>query len=285
MRKIIILLASALIFLGIICRAYTEENVSCQECIAVYSDSQTGYDVHKRIVADITKFKPGIVFHLGDMVARGYKEKDWEKFNAITGELRRSAEFFPVMGNHERESALYFKNFSLSKDKSWYSLDRMGIHFIILDSNLPLDWWSKQHRWLQSELKSASLSKQPMIILLHRPLFNIGLHDKDAKGLRRKVVSLFEKYGVAIVFSGHDHNYQRALRNGIYYVVSGGGGGGLYRKVSSDPEVLKYNQKFLVVHNFCTLSYVNGQITVKAYDIDMKLIDEFSQKVPRPAGN
>ena len=285
MRKIIILLASALIFLGITCRAYTEETVSCQECIAVYSDTQTGHDAHKRIVADITKLKPRIVFHLGDMVARGYKEKDWEKFNVITGELRRSAEFFPVMGNHENESPLYFKNFSISKDRPWYSLERFGMYFIVLDTNLPLDWWSKQHRWLQSELKSASFGKKPIIVLLHRPLFNIGLHDKDAQGLRQKVVPLFEKYGVVIVFSGHDHNYQRALHNGIYYVVSGGGGGGLYSKVSSDPEVLKYNQKFLVVHNFCTLSYADGEITVKAYDIDMKFIDEFSEKISRPAGN
>ena len=285
MRKITILSVCALILLGIFCRVYAGETVSCQECIAVYGDSQTGSNVHKQIVADIIKLKPGVVFHLGDMVAWGYKEKDWEKFNAITGEFRRSAEFFPVMGNHENESPLYFNNFSLPKDRPWYSLERFGMYFIVLDTNLSLGWWSKQHRWLQSELKLASFSKKPIIIFLHKPLFDIGLHSKDVKGLRRKVVPLFEKYGVAIVFSGHDHNYQRAFRNGIYYVVSGGGGGGLSKKVSSDPEAMKYNQKFLMVHNFCTLSYTDGEIRVKAYDIDMKLIDEFSQKIPRLAGN
>ena len=36
---------------------------------------------------------------------------------------------------------------------------------------------------------------------------------------------LFESYGVQLVLSGHDHNYQRfAAQNGVTYVVHGGRG-------------------------------------------------------------
>lgn len=284
MRKLAVFLIFTLFFAGAVASAYCQEPVSCQECIAFYGDSQSGHEIHKQIVADIMKLDPKIVFHLGDMVARGYKQKDWDRFNEITKELRQAREFFPVIGNHEKESPLYFKNFSLPKDKPWYSVERFGMHFIVLDTNLPLDWWSKQHRWLKNELERLSRDNKPIIVLMHKPLFSIAYYSKEAKPLRQKVVHLLEKYGVAVVFSGDDHNYQRAMRNNIYYVVTGGGGGGLYSKVSSDPETQKYNQKFLVAHNFCTLSFVDGVITVKAYDIDLNPIDEFSFKV-REAGN
>jgi hypothetical protein len=38
-------------------------------------------------------------------------------------------------------------------------------------------------------------------------------------------VPLLERYGVRLVLSGHDHNYQRFARNGVTYVVHGGGAG------------------------------------------------------------
>jgi hypothetical protein len=276
MRKLSVIFVFALFAIGLAGHLSAQDVPSCKECIVIYGDSRTGHNTHRKIVADIMKLEPKIVFHVGDMVAKGHKERDWQKFNDITQQLRKSAEFFPVMGNHERESALYFKNFSLSKDKSWYSLDRMGIHFIILDSNLPLDWWSKQHRWLQGELKKFSIDKSPVIVLLHQPPVTIGHYARQAKALRQKIAPLFEKYGVVAVFSGDDHNYQRALRNNIYYVITGGGGAPLHSKVSADPENQKYNQKFAAVNNFCTLSIAGNQISVKAYDIDLNLIDEFS---------
>ena len=42
--------------------------------------------------------------------------------------------------------------------------------------------------------------------------------------VRSDLVPLFEKYDVQMVFSGHDHDYERGTVNGIKYVVTGGGG-------------------------------------------------------------
>ncbi|HEY7678123.1 MAG TPA: hypothetical protein VIG69_13700, partial [Candidatus Methylomirabilis sp.] len=47
---------------------------------------------------------------------------------------------------------------------------------------------------------------------------------------------LFERAGVAVVFSGHDHSYERTVpvrdfepaSPGVVYIVSGGGGADLY---------------------------------------------------------
>ena len=44
----------------------------------------------------------------------------------------------------------------------------------------------------------------------------------------RHWMKLFQKYGVKVVFNGHEHNYQHSFQNaasgGVRYVVSGSGG-------------------------------------------------------------
>jgi hypothetical protein len=45
----------------------------------------------------------------------------------------------------------------------------------------------------------------------------------------RRWVPLFERHGVQLTLSGHDHNYQRFVpRRGVTYVVHGGGVGSYY---------------------------------------------------------
>ena len=65
------------------------------------------------------------------------------------------------------------------------------------------------------------------IVVLHHPPYTCGGHLGSA-AVRRAWVPLFERYGVRLVLSGHDHNYQRFARDGVTYVVHGGGGAGLY---------------------------------------------------------
>jgi hypothetical protein len=51
-----------------------------------------------------------------------------------------------------------------------------------------------------------------------------GYHSGDDR-VASQWVPLFERYGVQLVLSGHEHSYQRFLaRRGVTYVVHGGGG-------------------------------------------------------------
>ena len=64
------------------------------------------------------------------------------------------------------------------------------------------------------------------IAVFHHPPYTCGGHAGNTD-VARRWVPLFERYGVQLVLSGHDHNYQRfAARNGVTYVVHGGGGAG-----------------------------------------------------------
>jgi len=49
---------------------------------------------------------------------------------------------------------------------------------------------------------------------------------EDRAAMKREFAPLFERYGVQLVLSGHDHDYQRSkVINGVTYVVTGAAAG------------------------------------------------------------
>jgi len=268
-KKLIIIFILALAFFQL--PSYADPGHS--GCIIIYGDSRTGHAIHQKIVNRIMENNPDVVFHTGDLVDNGLNPEDWVVFNKITDGLRKTAEFFPVLGNHEKSSTLYFKNFNLPNNGRWYSLDREGIHFIILDSNSFLNTDSEQYRWLEDNLKSVDKKTKFIIVIFHHPIFSRTRSHADEKGLRH-ITPLFERYGVNIVFGGHAHNYERSYYNKIYYIVTGGGGAPLYGRTHN----AEYSELFAEVYHFCKLSISGNQLTVTAIDIDSSVVDEFTVK-------
>lgn len=64
----------------------------------------------------------------------------------------------------------------------------------------------------------------------HHPPYCAGPHHGNTTGMVERLVPVFEQAGVRLVLSGHEHNFQHAVVNGIDYVVSGAGG-----KLRSEP--------------------------------------------------
>jgi 3',5'-cyclic AMP phosphodiesterase CpdA len=63
------------------------------------------------------------------------------------------------------------------------------------------------------------------ICYFHHPLYSDGGRHGSEVDLRVVLEPLFVKYGVNVVFSGHDHVYERLKpQKGIYYFVSGAAG-------------------------------------------------------------
>ena len=56
----------------------------------------------------------------------------------------------------------------------------------------------------------------------HHPPFSAGPQHHNTRGMGA-VVDLFERSGVRVSFSGHEHNFQHSYYNGIDYFVSGAG--------------------------------------------------------------
>ena len=58
----------------------------------------------------------------------------------------------------------------------------------------------------------------------HHPPFCAGPHHANAEHLVQRLVPLLERSGTQVMFSGHEHNFQHAERDGIDYFVSGAAG-------------------------------------------------------------
>ena len=243
--------------------------------IVVFGDSQVDEVSQRKVVQAIASFRPSIVFRVGDNVHDGDDPRQWELFNDINAPLLKTAEYFPALGNHEKDSPLYFANFPFLNHKRWYAVEREGIHFIVLDSNSSLVPGSQQYKWLESDLRRVQDRVKFKIALFHHPLFGVGDgHGEDEKRLRPILLPLFQKYGVSVVFSGHEHSYQRFAYQGIYFIVTGGGGGRLRDQARASP----YLQKFKKAYHFCLLAPGNDFLRIRVIDVDANIIDDF--KVP-----
>ena len=97
---------------------------------------------------------------------------------------------------------------------------RQHVRFVVLDTNF-LD--PKQIAWTEETLRNA---REPWkIVYFHHPLYsNGGRHGSDVE-LRVVLEPMFVKYGVSVVFTSHDHIYERLTpQKGITYFVEGSGG-------------------------------------------------------------
>ncbi|MFW5740881.1 MAG: metallophosphoesterase family protein, partial [Myxococcota bacterium] len=80
----------------------------------------------------------------------------------------------------------------------------------------------------------------------------------------------FEQYHVDIVFSGHDHCYERSTVNGVKYVVTGGGGAPLYG-VNGD----WWTEVSDSVHHDCVLDIEGARTVFTAKRLDGSTLDSF----------
>src|SRR6266849_9845691 len=81
----------------------------------------------------------------------------------------------------------------------------------------------KQLVWLDKELANAGTDWK--ICYFHHPLYSSGAYHGSSTELRAVLEPLFLKYGVDVVFAGHEHVYERVKpQKGIYYFNEGASG-------------------------------------------------------------
>jgi len=149
---------------------------------------------------------------------------------------------FPTIGNHEYYTAGgegYFGYFGAQAGpdrRGYYSFDYNGWHFISLNAVADITAQSQQYRWLVADLAQSSDSLCTLA-LLHYPAFNSGAQYGSVADMR-PVFDLLQRAGVEMVFSGHEHVYERFApqradgtadpARGLRQFVVGTGGHALY---------------------------------------------------------
>jgi len=191
----------------------------------VIGDTGTGatpqYEVGLQLAAYHEKFPFTFVIMMGDNLYGAQRPQDFvKKFEApYKILLDAKVAFYAALGNHDDPNQRLYTPFNMA-GKRYYSF-RKGdnVRFFVLDSTY-MD--PVQLTWLEQELKSSGSDWK--IAYFHHPLYSSGTHGSQTD-LRVVLEPLFLKYGVDVVFSGHEHFYQRIKpQKGINYFVSGAGG-------------------------------------------------------------
>ena len=245
--------------------------------VLIYGDTRSNPTMHQKIVKTMMKHNPIAVFNTGDLVFSAKSNSDWQEFIDATADLRKNVPYYPIVGNHEKNTEEFDKIFKTTENKEWYSVNISNIQYIVINSNQDIRKDSEQYKWLEEQLTAAQKSASYTIVLFHHPPFSSGTHKKDPKNARKTIVPLFEKYGVDAVFSGHVHMYERILNNGIYYFVTGGGGAPLHNV----GDKCNNSQKILRTYHFCELTVADNKLHLNVFDSDNNKIDSIDIE-PKP---
>lgn len=192
---------------------------------AVMGDMGTGdkpqYDVAAQMAAAHQRFPFDTVIMLGDNLYGSQKPADFvQKFEKpYKPLLDAGVKFYAALGNHDAQTNISYQLFNMGGQR-FYSYTKGDVRFFVLDTDY-LD--PPQIAWITQALQSST--DRWKICYFHHPLYSDGGRHGSSVDLRVILEPLFVKYGVNVVFSGHDHIYERiAPQKGIYYFVSGSGG-------------------------------------------------------------
>jgi hypothetical protein len=177
------------------------------------------------------KFPFTFVITVGDNIYGAASPADFKaKFEGPYADLLSSGvKFYATLGNHDNPEQRNYGLFNMSGQRYYTfraskgGLGKIvsgGVRFFALDSNY-LD--AEQLSWLEKELSSSGSDWK--IAAFHHPLYSSGKTHGSSLDLRKMLEPLFVRYGVNVVFSGHDHIYERVKpQQGITYFVSGSAG-------------------------------------------------------------
>ena len=191
---------------------------------AIIGDTGTGatpqYEVGERLNESRQVFPFEFVLMLGDNIYGGERPQDFiKKFEKpYKTLLDLKIPFYASLGNHDDPNQRFYKPFNMDGQR-FYTFEKGGVRFFALDSNY-MD--QTQVDWLEKELSVAKNTWK--IAFFHHPLYSSGQRHGSEIDLRSTLEPLFLKYGISVVFSGHEHFYERLLpQKGITYFTNGGG--------------------------------------------------------------
>ncbi|HTJ10705.1 MAG TPA: metallophosphoesterase [Dinghuibacter sp.] len=195
-----------------------------------------------------------LVLNGGDIVFDMNKENlstidaQWKLMKGIV-QSECSLPIHYALGNHDiwwneddKGQAIYGKKYSMDQlglTRSWYSFEKAGWKFIVLDScHLDIDgtWYigklgDEQFQWLSDEVAGAT---GPVLVMTHIPILTAtNLIDEhvvnrwemtggDMHTDTAKIISLFYKHpNVRLCLSGHIHLREKLVYDNITFICNG----------------------------------------------------------------
>ncbi len=196
--------------------------------------------------------------------------------------------FFPSLGNHDYDDGggidayeAYFtlpgkkiKGSNTSGNERYYDFIQGPVHFFVIDSDVGseppggIPSISTQGIWLKNQL-AASTAPWKIVYLHHPP------HTSDRHGPNKKMQWPYEEWGASTVLAGHDHTYERILRDDnedsidFPYFVNGLGGRAKYKFYRTVPgSKYRYNDNYgAMLIEACVKSITFSFYTIPFMDV------------------
>ena len=210
-----------------------------------FQESMEEYEEWGQMVRRAYREHPDLDFAVigGDLVNSPGELSQWEAFLEAC-DVFAKLPLATVAGNHEgvHSNYTYQKLFALPDDaeedqsgEEFYSLDFGNVRMLMMDSSflteerrqsMGKDAWAKEEQRVEAWIRSrtGSCEKPWLAAVIHHPVY--GMHDGDTVSpqIRELWKPLLEEGGVRIVFSGHQHLYQRTKSiHGVVYLMGNSG--------------------------------------------------------------
>lgn len=187
-------------------------------------------DKLREAAAKFAEMKPAFVVELGDLIDAAETVETEQRYLATINRQFSaiSADRHYVLGNHCVDT-LTKEEFlgGVGQEKSYYSFDRDGFHFVVLDACFRSDgqpYQRKNFHWTDSNIPAAEIdwltadlkaTDKPVIVFAHQRLDVSDNHGvKNAPDVRK---ALEASGHVLAVFQGHSHKNDLKEIGGIHY--------------------------------------------------------------------
>lgn len=278
--------------------------------------------VRNALLNEAKSIHADFIVNTGDFVSDGRYPDHWLRFikeNKFDSPLLTEIPYLPTSGSHEstNDSVYGRKNYSaIFGYPGFYTMEFPDADLFVIDSNIILDQkqfieddrqdelfdtWivspveSERVAWLERKL--AESDKPFKIVSMHHTPVSFGHHHGDwqkasyGKNLsdkRKRLLKLFQKYGVQIVFCGHEHLYEHNILRytkecdsgpgEVHLIVTGGGGVPLRDKNDSETigKYLDYyrsegfdiiQEKNQEIYHFCVITVENDRVSIEVKEV------------------
>jgi hypothetical protein len=297
---------------------YSDNNQNDGEFnIAVAADWGCEEDTEKT-AENIQSKNPELVIAAGDLSYEESAECWFEIIEPFMSKMTIAVgdhEYSDTSGEEKGIISQYLKPLNLPK--TYYSFDRNNVHFVFIDPFIDYEPGSVQYQFIEHDLRNAA--SNPTIdwtfVAESIPIYTSPSDHPADSNIRDIYHPLFDKYGVDLVFTSDNHNYQRTFPlkynsdddssnnpiiadnhrnyynyndyNGgvIYLIIIGTGGRSLYEIEQQAPFVAKQDDKHFGFLNIDINDkilkgtfYANEDDDPQYYSIsttDNKVIDRF----------
>jgi len=173
----------------------------------------------RQTIKDMVEQDTDLAFALGDLS----EVKNPNCFFDIISKLDNKDKFKIALGesdtdSNEVRSSSRFSDFvrHFDLESPFYSFDYKNVHFLAMSTGkslfIPYANGSEQYNFIANDLRNAANNTgiDWVIVYGYRPFYTSPTIHPGTAALRETYSPLFEQYGVDLVITSHNHNYQRS---------------------------------------------------------------------------